>query len=86
MPVNPKLSYKENRDWVLSELMKLKFNAKIDSRKCLHARFLIDTEQIVEVVKGHATCIIDLLLTQFPRAQSMKTDNYNSTLNSLTLF
>ena len=66
--------------------MKLKFNAKIVSKKYLHARFLIDAEEIIEVVKGQATCIIDVLLTQFKRAQSMKTDNYNSTLNSLTLF
>ena len=66
--------------------MKLKFNAKIVSKKYLHARFLIDAEEIVEVVKGQATCIIDVLLTQFKRAQSMKTDTYNYALDSLTLF
>ena len=41
----------------------------MDSKKYLHARFLIDAEEIVEEVKGHATCIIDVLLTQFQRAQ-----------------
>ena len=41
----------------------------MDSKKYLHAKFLIDAEEIVEEVKGHATCIIDVLLTQFQRAQ-----------------